>query len=109
MATLYVTEYTGTGSVISDVNRNGTAIRATAQAPEEPENASQVITISGSSASSAAFGKQTFLVRIHTDAICSIKIGTSVTATASNKRMVANQTEYFAVQPGFQVAVITNV
>jgi hypothetical protein len=50
------------------------------------------------------------MVRIHTDAICSISFGTAPTATATNRRLAANQTEYFGVPLGgsYKVAVISN-
>lgn len=55
----------------------------------------------GAEAKSAAFGINTKLVRLHTDTVCFIKFGTAPTAvTATDARMAANQTEYFAVQPG---------
>jgi hypothetical protein len=59
---------------------------------------------------SSAFNAATTYVRIHTDAICSISFGTAPTATTSTMRMVAGQTEYFAVPVGrsFKVAAITN-
>ena len=49
------------------------------------------------------------MIRVHCDAICSISIGNSPVATTTNKRLAANQTEYFGVIPGQQIAVITNV
>lgn len=63
---------------------------------------------SGGEAKSAAFAATTKLVRIHTDAICSIKFGTSPTATTSNRRMAAGQTEYYFVRPSDKVSAITN-
>lgn len=98
MATLYVTEF----SCITTDH---------IQAAQEPELASQTVAISGASAASGAFSDTTRLVRVHTDSICSIKFGTSPTATTSNRRMAANQTEYFGVPMGqqFKVAVIANV
>lgn len=59
-------------------------------------------------AKSAAFAATTKLVRIHTDAICSIKFGTAPTATTSNRRMAAGQTEYYFVRPSDKVSAITN-
>jgi len=54
----------------------------------------------------------TRFVRIHTDAICSIKIGTTtgVATTTGNARMSANSTEFFALG-GRQhyISVISNV
>lgn len=99
MATLYVTEYAGLGS----------SSGATVQAVAGPPAVEQTVAISGTSAQSAAFGPNTILVRLHTDAICSVKPGgTNPVATASSGRMIAGQTEYFRVTPGDKVAVITN-
>lgn len=66
------------------------------------------ITSSGSSQSSSAFGANTNMIRVHTDGIISISIGTSPTASTSTARMAANQTEYFGVVPGHKLALITN-
>ncbi len=77
-----------------------------------PPLATQKLTISGSTAPSAAFNAKTFMVAIHTDAICSIEFGAtagaSTAATSGSKRMAANTTEYFEVRPGDIVNVITN-
>jgi hypothetical protein len=55
------------------------------------------------------FGAATRFVRIHTDAIVSLAWGTGVaTATVANMRLAANQTEYFGVNAGDQVACIVN-
>jgi hypothetical protein len=102
MSKLYVTEFAGAGRYYGGsvpVADTGTWI----------ENANSPITISGSSAASAAFGKNTQLIRVHTDAICSILVTVAGSAaTASNARMAANQTEYFAVIPGQTITVISN-
>ena len=99
MATLYVTEFAGLGS-----DPNGSV-----QAVAGPPLAEQTVAIGVSSAASAAFNPATTVVRLHTDAICSFKIGGNApAATASSARMIAGQTEYFRVQPGDKVAVITN-
>jgi orotate phosphoribosyltransferase len=47
-------------------------------------------------------------VRVHTDAICSIAYGANPTATINSFRMNANTTEYFGVNPGDKIAVISN-
>jgi len=62
------------------------------------------------SAQSAALQANTALVRLHTDGICSVAFGTNPTATTSNLRMVAGQTEYFAVHPGsnLKIAAVNN-
>lgn len=97
MATLYITEY-------QKISGSGQGF----QAPLEPEVLSQTVAISGSSAQSTAFKKNTYLIRVHTDAICSVLVGTNPSATTTNKRFVAGQTEYFAVTPGLVLAVISN-
>lgn len=96
MAKLYVTEFGGMGS-------NGSPI---AQCPPIVEQTPVVI--GAGSLSSAAFDAATTVVRIHTDAICSIAFGTAPTATANTMRMAADSTEYFSVKFGHKVAVITN-
>lgn len=99
MAVLYITEYASVGQI------NGSIPLAA-----EPANTSQTVAISGSSAASSAFAGTTAVIRIHTDAICSITLGTAPTATTSKPRMAANQTEYFTVPVGaaYKVAVISN-
>ena len=96
MAKLYVTEYAGLGWAHSQV----------AQVPPIVEQTPVVI--GGGSLQSAAFDMATTVVRIHTDAVCSIAFGTNPTATANNQRMSADSTEYFSVKGGLKVAVITN-
>lgn len=98
MAKLYVTEYTGTG----DIAERGAF-------PKEPEIATQVVTFT-TTTQSTAFNPSTSLVRIHTDAICSVAFGTNPTATTSSRRMTAGQTEYFKVPSAksYMVAAVTN-
>ena len=64
--------------------------------------------MSGTSAQSSAFNAATRFIRVHTDAICSILIGSNPTATTAKKRLAADQTEYFAVNSGDKIAAITN-
>lgn len=99
MATLYISEY-------SDYIHSPDSV----QWASEPANTDQTVAIGVSSVASSAFKGNTKVVRLHTDAICSIAFGTSPTATATNKRLPANATEYFAVPEGqsYKVAVITN-
>jgi len=107
MATLYVTEFTGLANVASNFG----AAQMGAQAPQEPEITSQTVAIGGGSASSNPFNAATTVVRLHCDAICSVTFAKgSATATTSNRRLAANQTEYFGVPKGdgYVVAVITN-
>lgn len=97
MATLYITEYSQSGRIAGDV-----------PVGREPALSNQTVAIGGSSTQSSAFGNNTRLVRLHTDAICSVTFGASPTATSAKSRMAANQTEYFEVYPANKVAVITN-
>lgn len=102
MAFLYVTEYSDEGQTV----------RGAAQVAQE--NAATVdqtpVAISGSSAQSAAFAATTVLVRLETDSICSVRLGTNPTATTNNRRMQAGDIEYFGVPVGqsYKVAVIAN-
>jgi hypothetical protein len=97
MASLYITEYSGTAS-------QQTQIAMT------PAVAHQKLAI-GSETDSAAFNINTRFIRVHVDAICSIlieNVETAATATTSMTRMAADQTEYFGVVPGGKLSVITN-
>lgn len=99
MPTLYVTEFSESGL--------GSSPRQLPMAPL-PAVASQAVTISGTSAQSSPFSTATRAIRVHTDVVCSIFVGANPTATTSNARMAADQTEYFSVQPGDRIAVISN-
>jgi len=100
MATLYVCEYASLATPHSGGN---------IQVAQEPPNAEQTAAIGASSTPlTNAFNVNTKFIRVHTDAICSIAIGSSPTATTSKKRLAANATEYFGVEPGWNIAVITN-
>lgn len=103
MTKLYITEYPSLGAVTI----NGTGV---VQAPLEPEFTTQVVDFTSGVAQSAAFQPNTVLVRLNTDAICSILFGKNPTATTSSQRMSANQTEYKQVGKGlnYKVSAITN-
>lgn len=66
------------------------------------------VVIGAGSLQSLAFNAKTAMIRVATDAICSIAIGTNPTATTNTMRMAADQVEYFSVQPNQQIAVIAN-
>lgn len=101
MATLYIAEYASIS--IGQAGRLH-------QHPDEPPLNEQTLSIGVGSNASAAFQPQTRMVRLHTDAICSVAFGTNPTATTNNQRLAANQTEYKGVPlgQGFKVAVIQN-
>jgi hypothetical protein len=99
MPTLYITEFSESG-LAQVPNR--------APMAPLPAVASQAVTISGTSAQSSAFNSATRAIRIHTDAICSVLVGANPTAATTSPRMAADQTEYFSVQPGDRIAVISN-
>jgi hypothetical protein len=100
MAKVYITEYE---SLPRDVK--GMVVPV----PQEPALVEQTpVAIGGASVQSAAFNANTKFVRIHTDAICSIKFGTNPTADANSQRLRADATEFYGVVGGHKVAVITN-
>jgi hypothetical protein len=104
MSTLYVTEVTALG-----IDAGGQNIMA----PAMPPALEQTVPISGSSAASGPFGGTTRFVQLHTDAICSVAFNVPgqapPTATTSNQRLAANETRFYTVAPGGQVAVISNI
>lgn len=102
MATLYVAEFERPRNQWVDI----------ANAPPVVE---QTVAIGGASTQCTnAFGGtnqtqyKTAMIRVATDAICSIAIGTNPTATTSTMRMAANTVEYFSVSPNMKIAVISN-
>lgn len=96
-ATLYVTEFQG-----------APPLSVYYQAARSPAVVEQVVTFTSASVQSAAFNARTGLIRIQCTVICNVSVGgTSPTATTSNMRLTAGQTEYFLVTPGDKIAVIT--
>lgn len=96
MATLYIAEF--------ERPRNQYVNIANA-----PPIAEQTITIGGASTQCTnPFNAKTALIRLKTDAICSILIGANPTATTANSRMSAEDTEYYSVMPNHKIAVISN-
>ena len=78
-----------------------------AQVAPEP-GTDQTVDFSGGVAFSAAFGSSTSYIWVMCDTQCSIKIGTSPTATTSNKRLPALVPMFFGVQPGQKISVIAS-
>lgn len=101
MAILYITEFSQEG-----MDAMGRVAPVAKQLPV----AEQAVTFTGVSAQSAALNAQTTLVRVQSDATCSILFGTNPTATATSMRLSLNQTEYFSVpaNSGLKIAAITN-
>lgn len=99
MANLNITELTNRKSAI------GT------QQPEiapVPFNTTQNLAVGGGSIRSLAFGATTRAVRLLTDTACHVKFGDlNVAAAATDMALPANVPEYFGVQPGGFIAVIT--
>src|SRR5258706_12942310 len=99
MSNLYISEYADVGH-----------LQGLIPAGAEPNINDQVVNFAGASTQSATLKNNTQIVRIHPDAICSISFGTNPTATVTNKRLVAGQTEYFTIgaYSNLKVAVIGN-
>lgn len=100
---MYISEY-------SDIGRMNGVISVGA----EPCIDQAPVTFTATHGESAAFKNTTLMVRVHVDGIASIVFGTSPVAVANtNKRLAANQTEYFWLSPGsvgksFKVSAVTS-
>ncbi|HEY5129384.1 MAG TPA: hypothetical protein VIJ35_19215 [Bradyrhizobium sp.] len=83
---------------------------AATQVLAEPCIIEQQLVIGGAEAVvSNPFGEHTRLIRVHCDMPCRIAIGKTPIAGPTNKRLAANQTEVFGVQPGHRLAVTGTV
>ncbi len=96
MSKLYITEY----PLFTD--------KTVFHAAQEPSIAEQAITMQAGSTQSAAFNAKTALVRVVSDADCSIAFGEDPSATVNKKFLPAKSPEYFQVGFGQKVAVIPN-
>lgn len=97
MASLYISEYAG----IYDVNHKERVPR-----PAEPVVASQKVTFTTSTASSA-FNAGTKLVRVVADAACHILVGADPTATTSHMPLAADEPYFFQpLGPGLKIAAV---
>lgn len=97
MSKLYISEH----AEIGEAQTGGSA-----QVAVVPPIAVQVVDFTAGAASSAAFNAKTRFVRLHADAICSIRF--DGVATTAYPRMAADQTEYFGVESSIQVSAIAN-
>jgi hypothetical protein len=69
--------------------------------------AAQKVDFTAASAASAAFGAQTYAIRVVATEDCHIKVGDgAVTATAAETYLPADLPEYFTVTPGQKVAAV---
>lgn len=108
MAVLYITEAKRFGH-----DDRGVAVPAL----QMPPVAEQTVAIGVGSVNSAPFNDKTRAVELHCDAVCHIawstsaqvKAGTQVAAVTSKKRLPADSTQFFTVEPGGSVAVIQGV
>lgn len=79
---------------------------------EVPKLVQNNVAITAGSLASNPFNQNTALVRIHVDAVCSVRFspgpGEVPVATTADMRFPSNYTEYFSVRPGDMVAVIAN-
>ena len=75
-----------------------------------PPVAEQTVAIGGSSTQSAVLNAQTGLIRLISDVVCSVSVGTNPTASTTTMRLAANAAEYFTVRKNqsLKVAVIQN-
>jgi hypothetical protein len=102
MATLYINEFPGLdGRGIVDVL-------------PMPPIGNSALAIGASPGASVVLSKSTKIIRVQSDAVCSIKVSkgpvaAAPVAAATDMRIPANApAEYFAVAPGSTVNVVTN-
>lgn len=110
MSNLYITEFARAG--YSSVLPAHAPTSGNAPLPNSfkvPPLAEQKITVSGTTAKSAAFNAATKFIKVHCDGIASIAFGTtSITAAVTNQRIIAGVDYFFEVDPGGFMAAITN-
>jgi len=98
MAKIWITEYTTAGA-----DSAGTPLPMAAHPPAAVQTP---VTITSTSAQSAAFGAKTRFVRLRADVACHFVVGTNPTATTDSTPLDANSAEYFQVPAGQKLAVI---
>lgn len=99
---LYINEYQNMG-----VTKN---FSDPVLAPYSVPIATQQLAITGASVKSAVFNTLTKFVMLNASAACSLdwKAGDTAVAVATAERLSANETRFYAVNPGGTVAVISN-
>lgn len=97
MAVVYISEFSSLANVVG------------CNIAMMPPIAQQTVAI-GAETDSNAFNASTRFIRVHADAICSIAVGLTPTASTTTLRMSADSTEYFGVplNSGYKLSVITN-
>ena len=100
MAVLYISEFTYLGQAGPGVSQFPVA------APLTPPVAEQDVSIGSTSAASSAFNALTTFIMVNTDENCCLAFGTAPVAVITAHRMGANETRFYAVKPGEQIAVI---
>lgn len=95
MARLYLSEYANFAT-----DENGHPIAA----GREPALATQVVTVSGASAASAALNAKTKCVCLHCDGIFSYTVAAAPVATLDHKRVAANVDIFIGIDQGLHVA-----
>lgn len=96
MATLYITEFSKFAHDFSG---------GTVPAPLMPGIAEQAITITGTSAQSAAFSATTTNILVHTDTACFLAFGANPTAVNTAHGVGAGETRFYGVAAGSKIAV----
>lgn len=100
MAILYITQYDKLAS-----QEYGPSV----QVGLEPSLGDSTVAIGSSSEQSGQLNPKTRFVMVHTDAICHVAFGGNPTATTGNRRLPADATIFYGVDPtkDLQLAVIT--
>ena len=102
MSKLYISEY----ARVTQASGPGSAV---VQAPEEPPVATQVVDFTSGAAQSAAFNTKTRFVRIHTDAVCSVRFAAAPTATVNDPRLAVGQTEFRGIPADGSAAKVSAI
>lgn len=100
MANLFVSELTSLG-----FDARGGAVLA----PQMPSSNEQIVAIGAVSAASAPFAAGTKYVMVNADVACCLAFGVGPTAVNTAHRMGANETRFYAVRPGDQIAVVLSL